>query len=255
MAGPKGLAVVVAHLVAVTAGGVVPIQPGAPISGVSATRAAAAEALRAQGLALGYNLDYREALETFERAIAADPESPAGYRLAAATVWISLLFEQGIITVEDYLGQARANVTRPAPTAALDAAFHDYLRQAQALADRRLRERPSDADAHYQVGAVLGLDASYLATVQGRLTASFRPARRAYAEHSRALELDPERRDAGLISGTYRYAVSELSAGTTMRTTWPSLSLASMTSARAGRSVCSSARTTSAPVGQSRNSS
>jgi len=212
VAGPSGITFVVVQLLAVAAGAAATVQPATSASEISATGAAAAATLRAQGLELGYNLDHREALETFKRATAVDPDSPAGYRLAAAAVWTSLLFEQGVITVEDYLGQARATVARSAPTAALDAEFHDYLRQAQALAERRLRELPSDADAHYQVGAAFGLEASYLATVEGRLAASFRPARRAYAEHSRALELDPHREDAGLIAGTYRYAVSELSA-------------------------------------------
>jgi tetratricopeptide (TPR) repeat protein len=41
--------------------------------------------------------------------------------------------------------------------------------------------------------------------------ASFRAARRAYDAHERVLELDPSRKDAGLIVGTYRYVVSALS--------------------------------------------
>ena len=72
------------------------------------TGVAAAAALRAEGLQLGYNLDHAEALAAFREAIAADPDDPAGYRLLAATAWIRLLFEQGAITVDDYLGQARA---------------------------------------------------------------------------------------------------------------------------------------------------
>jgi tetratricopeptide (TPR) repeat protein len=172
--------------------------------------AVSAATLRARGLELGYNLDHAEALATFKEAIAADPDSPAGYRLAAATIWISVLFEQGIITVEDYLGQARANVSRSAPAAGLDAAFRGYLRQAQILAERQLRERPSDPEAHFQVGAAFGFEASYVATVEGRVMGGLGSARRAYAEHRRALRLDPARKDAGLIVGMYRYAVSEL---------------------------------------------
>jgi len=183
------------------------VQPGAAPSADPAI----AVALRARGLGLGYNLDHAEALEAFKEAIAADPDAPAGYRLAAATIWITVLFEQGIITVEDYLGQARANVPRSAPTAKLEAAFYDYLHQAQVLAERRLRDHPADADAHYQVGAAFGFEASYVATVEGRVLGSLGAARRAYFEHGRVLKLDPARQDAGLIVGMYRYAVSELS--------------------------------------------
>ncbi len=52
---------------------------------------------------------------------------------------------------------------------------------------------------------------SYGATVEGKILASFRLARRAYDAHERVLKLAPERKDAGLIVGTYRYIVSALS--------------------------------------------
>jgi tetratricopeptide (TPR) repeat protein len=174
--------------------------------------AAVAPALRAQGLELGYNLDHADALAAFKKAIAADPGDPAAYRLAAATAWIDILFSQGAITVDDYLGQARANLPREAPAAELDAAFHETLRRALILSEERLRNHPSEADAHYQVGAAYGCLASYTATVEGRLLGSFGPARRAYLEHERALALDPRRKDAGLIVGLYRYTVSSLPA-------------------------------------------
>lgn len=171
-----------------------------------------AAALRTRGLEFGYNLDHDQALAAFKEAIAADPGDPAPYRLKAAATWIALLFEQGVITVDDYLGQARANLPRSTPTAALDAAFHDSLRQALTLSEQRLKDHPTDADAHYQVGAAFGFVASYTATVEGRVLGSLGSARRAYHEHERVLKLDPRRKDAGLIVGMYRYAVAALPA-------------------------------------------
>jgi len=102
-------------------------------------------------------------------------------------------------------------VARSAPSPALAAEFHDYLRRAQALAERQLRDRPADPDAHFQVGAAFGFEASYTATIEGRVFASVGPARRAYAEHGRVLEMNPARKDAGLVVGMYRCAVAELS--------------------------------------------
>jgi tetratricopeptide (TPR) repeat protein len=170
-----------------------------------------AAALRAEGLQLGYNLDHAEALTAFRKAIAADPNDPTNYRLLAATAWILLLFQQGAITADDYLGQARATVSRATPDAALAATFHDAIARAQTLSEARLREHPDDADAHYQIGAAYGFLASYAATVEGRIAGSFGPARRAFKEHERALALAPARKDAGLVVGLYRYAVSDLS--------------------------------------------
>ena len=122
------------------------------------------------------------------------------------------MFGQGIITVDDFLGQARDKLPRPAPTAALDAAFHDSMRQALSLSEQQLEEHPDDADAHYQLGAALGVLASYTATIDGRVLGSLGAARRAYREHERVLQLDPQRKDAGLIVGMYRYAVAALPA-------------------------------------------
>src|SRR5262249_17749817 len=98
------------------------------------------------------------------------------------------------------------------PPAALDVAFHHYLAQALAHAEDRLRARPRDAEAHYQVGAAYALLASYTATVDGRVLESIGAARRAYHEHQRVLDLDPTRVDAGLIVGLYRYGVAALPA-------------------------------------------
>jgi tetratricopeptide (TPR) repeat protein len=173
---------------------------------------AAAPTLRAHGLQLGYNLDHADARTAFEDAIAADPSDPTAYRLAAAIAWIELLFEQGAITVDDYLGQARADLPRATPNAGIDSAFHNSLRQAIALSEERLRNHPWDADAHYQVGAAYGYLASYTATIEGRLLGSLGPARRAYQEHQRTLELDPGRKDAGMVVGMYRYSISSLPA-------------------------------------------
>ena len=180
--------------------------------GTSAGNHAESSAFRRRGLQFGYDLDHEQALVAFKNAIAADPSDPAAHNLAAGIAWIDLLFRQGAITVDDYLGQARANIPRAAPNADLDAAFHNALRQALTLSEERLRQHPADADAHYQVGAAYGFLASYTATVEGRLLGSLGAARRAYHEHERTLELDPRRKDASLIVGMYRYAVSGLPA-------------------------------------------
>jgi tetratricopeptide (TPR) repeat protein len=186
---------------------------GTPMSMAAATSPPAADAadLRRAGLEHGYNLDYADALAAFRDAIAADPQDAAAHRLAAATLWMQMLFEQGAVTVEDYMGQARATVTRRPPAPSLAAAFRDHFDRAVILAEQRLRDRPMDADAHFQLGATAGLRASYVATVEGRVKDGVGAGRRAYAEQQRVLTLDPSRSDAGLIVGLYRYGVSTLS--------------------------------------------
>jgi tetratricopeptide (TPR) repeat protein len=173
---------------------------------------AAAAALRSRGLELGYNLDHKEALAVFREAIAADPAHPAAYRLVAATMWIEALFRDGAVTADDYLGQARSDRARKPIAPELAVTFQAHIDRALALAEQRLREHPDDPDAHFQVGAAYGFLTTYKATVEGRVLGGLRTARRAYNEHERAMELDPRRKDAGLIVGMYRYGVSTLSA-------------------------------------------
>src|SRR3954469_5385026 len=184
----------------------------APQVSSSAEAPATVAALKARGLEFGYNLDYDQALAAFREANAADPADSNAHRLAAATVWISTLFKQGAVTAEDYLGQARSDVARHPVAPDLAAAFQTHIDRALALAEQRVREHPTDPDAHFQLGAAYGYLTTYKATVEGRVGGGFRTARRAYSENERALALDPRRRDAGLTVGMYRYAVSSLSA-------------------------------------------
>src|SRR5207302_6166887 len=95
----------------------------------------------------------------------------------------------------------------PAQTAA---AYRETIDKAIALARQRIAANPNDADAHYQLGAAVGLRASYTATVDGSVVGAFRAAREAYDEHERVLSLEPRRKDAGLVVGAYRYIVATL---------------------------------------------
>ena len=167
--------------------------------------------LRHRGLEHGYNLEYAEALAAFEQAIAADPSDATAHRLSAAALWMMILFQQGNVTAEDYLGQAREKVVRTAVPPDVAAAFNRHVDRAIEIAERRVRANPGDADAHFQLGAASGIRASYIGTVEGRVLGALGPARRAYKEQARCLELDPRRKDAGLIIGLYRYGVSQLS--------------------------------------------
>jgi tetratricopeptide (TPR) repeat protein len=80
------------------------------------------------------------------------------------------------------------------------------------LAEKRVAARPKDPQARYDLGAAVGVQASYVASIEGKLLAGFRSARRAYSEHERVMELDPARKDAWVTVGTYRYIISTLSA-------------------------------------------
>jgi tetratricopeptide (TPR) repeat protein len=115
--------------------------------------------------------------------------------------------------VDDYLGRANKFSTAklPPPSPERIASYREAIERALSIARRRTELNPKDADAHYQLGAAVGLRASYTATVEGSVMGAFRAAKEAYEEHEKVLELAPQRKDAGLIVGTYRYVVATLS--------------------------------------------
>lgn len=159
-----------------------------------------------------YNLDRDRAIATYREAVAADPDDAAAYRGLASALWLSITFDRGNITVDDYLDKlSRTALKLPPARPETVAAFRDAVDRALALARKQVAARPHDADSHFQLGAAMGLRASYIVTVDGSVFGAFRAARQAFEEHERTLALDPKRADAGLVVGTYRYAVSVLS--------------------------------------------
>jgi tetratricopeptide (TPR) repeat protein len=169
------------------------------------------EALRAKAADAIYSFDHDVALAMFRQAAAADPDDAAAYRGIASALWLGIAYPRGSMTVDDYLGRVnRTNAPPPAPPAETAAAFRDALDRALALARKRVEANPRDADGHFQIGAAIGLRASYVATVEGSALGAFRAAREAFEEHEKVLALDPRRKDAGLTLGTYRYSVSVL---------------------------------------------
>jgi tetratricopeptide (TPR) repeat protein len=168
-------------------------------------------AIRRHAFDAAYNLDYPEAVRLFDQAIARDPNDSATHRARAVATWLHVVFTRGSITVDQYMGQMAAkDVSLEKPSAADVASFRQHADKALALAETRLRSQPQDVQALYDVGAALGVLASYTATVDGRVTSAFSQARRAYNAHERVMKLDARRKDAALVVGTYRYIVSTL---------------------------------------------
>jgi tetratricopeptide (TPR) repeat protein len=170
------------------------------------------ERLRAQASRELYSLDREKAQESFRQAVAADPRDAGAYRGLASSIWLSVTFRRGNMTVDDYMGGVtRRKTPFPPPAPETVTAFNDALNRALSLARERVAANPKDADAHYEVGAAMGLRASYTATVESSALGAFKAAREAYDEHEKVLQLDIRRKDAGLIVGTYRYIVASLS--------------------------------------------
>jgi tetratricopeptide (TPR) repeat protein len=172
---------------------------------------AKAAALRTRAYEVAYNLDYPAAVELFNQALAEDPDSSATHRARATAAWLHIIFRRGSITVDQYLGGAsKSDVKLEKPPADEAEVYRRHSTRALELAEKRLAANPRDVTALYDVGAAVGLQASYIATVEGRVGGAFGAARRAFNSHERVMALDPSRKDAGLTVGTYRYVVATL---------------------------------------------
>ena len=113
------------------------------------------------------------------------------------------------MTVDTYLGSLQSmQLNLPKPDPELAEEYKGALNRAIELAEKRLRQKPSDIDAMYDAGAAYGVQASYTASVEGSITAAFRSARRAFDLQSEVLQRDPNRAAAGLIVGAYRYIIA-----------------------------------------------
>ena len=196
-----------------------------PAVGPAATRAAGAADLAAnpispevtavikQAFRAAYNLDEPEALVAARRSVAMGPNEPAAHRALASILWLDILYKRGAVVTDAYLssGSVKDQVGLPKPPPALDAEFTHEIGAAIDLAEARLRSDPRDVQAHFDAGTAYAIQASYTATVEGRILGAMRMAKRAYDHEEYVLDHAPERVEAGLIVGTYRYLVSTLS--------------------------------------------
>lgn len=175
-------------------------------------QAQSVQELRRLAFEEAYNLDHARASQTITRALALSAQDPGTHRGRATIAWLEMLFARGTVTVDDYLGPVSGtDVALEKPPEHLALAFRTSLDRAIALAETAVAARPKDPEAWYELGTALALQASYVATVEGRVVGGLRAARRAYDSQERVLALAPSRADAGLVVGTYRYVVSGLS--------------------------------------------
>jgi tetratricopeptide (TPR) repeat protein len=182
------------------------------VSGAGGGNERSAELLRA-GHRAAYNLDHDKALAEFRRAAEADPGDPAAYRAIAGITWLNLLFTRGALSSDEFLSSLpESNSAAPPPPPDVAAAFRENSDRSIELAEAQIRRQPRDAGAHFNLGAARGLLAAYTVTVEGSLFGAVRLARGAFKAMEQVLVLDPSRKDASFFTGSYRYAVANLSS-------------------------------------------
>jgi tetratricopeptide (TPR) repeat protein len=162
-----------------------------------------------------YNLDYPEAITHARRAIALGPDSSRAHRGLASVLWLHMLFQRGAVSIDHYLGSfSKSQVNLPKPDPVLAEEFKRVVGRAIDLANARLKVNPKDLQAKFDAGAAYGLQASYVASVEGSVMSAFGIAKNAYNAQEEVMDRDPSRVAAGLVVGTYRYLISTLNLPT-----------------------------------------
>jgi tetratricopeptide (TPR) repeat protein len=162
-----------------------------------------------------YSLEQPQALQAARDIVRTAPHESGSHRALAAVLWLDVIFRRGTVTVDHYVGGLGGPPrTLPKPPPAVDAEFKQTIARAIELASERLRLNPDDVQARFDLGSAYGLQASYLASVEGSMTSAFMSARHAFNAQEEVLARDPKRAAAGVVVGTYRYMVSGMALPT-----------------------------------------
>ena len=108
-----------------------------------------------------------EAFAALETLIEERPDDPAAYRTVAAIVWLRILFLRSAVLVDHYLAGSisRSSGKPQEPPEDLDWSFQTHIGRAIELSESAVQRAPDDPDGHYELGASVGLAASYQASI------------------------------------------------------------------------------------------
>lgn len=173
--------------------------------------AAAQDPLAVQAYDHFYNLEFDEAIQGFQRAIALDPKSPDLHNHLAESIVFREMYRDGALESELVSGN-NSFLRRPKlnPSPETEKWFLDEIARAMALSQARLQANPNDVSAMYAEGISYGLRSDYYWVVKKAWHDSLKDATSARRLHNRVSELQPGNVDARLVQGLHDYIVGSL---------------------------------------------
>jgi tetratricopeptide (TPR) repeat protein len=158
-----------------------------------------------------YNLDFDEAISSFQEAIARNPASPDLHNHVAEAIVFREMFRNGALESELVSGN-NSFLRRPKlnPTPEIEKQFLDEIARAMTLGEAQLKANPNDRAAMYALGISYGLRSDYYWVVRKAWRDSLKDATAARKLHNRLSELDPSNVDARLVQGLHDYIVGSL---------------------------------------------
>jgi tetratricopeptide (TPR) repeat protein len=202
---------------AITAAGRGVVQGQPPLS--SATLSPEAGALKREGYAAIYNMDYVGARTKFEELRKLAPRHPAGDLYLAVVVWLEQLNKSRRLVTSLYrdesgfftgVEKSKESSEGDAVDPTVDRAFRQYVSQAKIKALALVNENRNNPDALYYLGSVYGVIAGYDASMARKFFSAMRNGSRSVDLHQKVIKLNPNYYDAYLTVGVYNYIVATL---------------------------------------------
>jgi len=185
------------------------------VRAVAAVSQVAIEALHVPELDTGFHLLYElmpgEAHNEFEVWQKSHPDDPLGSASEAAAYLFEECYRQGVLTSEFFLDDKRFLGKIPLkPDPELRTAFFAADKEAQDLAQLRLKTDPDDPNALFAMSLSLGMQADYASLIDKRQIDSLKKIREADAYSKKLLQVAPDAADAYLTLGAANYIIGSL---------------------------------------------
>lgn len=202
--------------------GVIQGQPSGQPGGQPPSSAALspeAGALKREGNAAIYNMDYAAARAKFEELRKLAPRHPAGDLYLAVVVWLEHLNKSRRLVTSLYRNESsffsgversKESTEGDAVDPTVDRAFRQYVSQAKIKALALVNEDRNNPDALYYLGTVHGVTAGYDASVARKFFSAVRNGSRSVDLHQKVIKINPNYYDAYLSLGMYNYIVATL---------------------------------------------
>jgi tetratricopeptide (TPR) repeat protein len=158
-----------------------------------------------------YNLEYDQAIASFEKAIAQDPNVPDYHNHLAQSLIFREMFRDGALESELVSGN-NSFLRRPKlnPSPEVEKRILDEIAKAMDLCNARLKNNPNDTAAMYALGISYGLRSNYYWVVKKAWHDSLKDATSARKLHNHISALEPNNVDARLVQGLHDYIVGSL---------------------------------------------
>src|SRR5580704_246632 len=184
-------------------------------SALPTSRQTPAEPLNVPELEAGFHLLYElkpaEAHKHFEAWQKSHPEDPLGSASEAASYLFEECYRQGVLTSEFFLDDKRFLGKIPLkPDPELRAAFFAEDKEAQGLAELRLKTNPQDTNALFAMTLSVGMQADYASLIDKHQVESLKMIRDADRYAKQLLAIAPNAADAYLTLGAANYIIGSL---------------------------------------------